>query len=612
MGDHTPAGLSHPSKITPARLRDPGFSNMHSAPSSAHTRWPLIATLALLSALVTTHSVWAKPSNPAKNSQRSIRRIRAELNRIKRERLKARTIVKGSQRVTFRRGDKRTPVLAYRRQVLPLTLEQAIILALKNDLGGVIAKENARASEAAVPIARAAFDPTFSASAFRSRTRRTSIFQNPLTGLPAAAVTNQNDRWEFSTQLQQLTPWGATTRLSLNQTRSETLGATNNPQIDVNMTLAYTQPLLRNFGFDVTLANLRNSRLDKADAYASLASTLQGIVLSVRQAYWAVVSAEENLRVQQTNLSNAVEFFRNEEKKFELGSGRKLEVAVAEATVARRREAVIQAETDLENSRDALLNRIAPNTDLIEWDVFIVPLDRPSFVKAPSLNLPKAVNRAFLRRLDLKIAARDIIRNRRNLVVADNNTMPNLDFVISGSLLATGEKHHNAYKLLDPPEDAFNLRLGFNLSLPLFLRSEKAQAARARHNLRAAEFSFEKTKADAILEVRRAIRAIISARERVLVNQTSVKLNERQLETEIESVRSGISVARDLLDAQQQLANARLALQRALIDYREAIASYDGSLGILLDKYRPYLPASAKNALDALVEDVDEDPDEDD
>ena len=83
--------------------------------------------------------------------------------------------------------------------------------------------------------------------------------------------------------------------------------------------------------------------------------------------------------------------------------------------------------------------------------------------------------------------------------------------------------------------------------------------------------------------------------------QHSLQLSERQLATEREAVKLGQSIPRNVLDAQQGLANARLALQSALIDYREAIAGYQSSLGILLDRYRSALPP---RVVDALRDDV--------
>lgn len=569
----------------------------------------LLAQDAAPTAVPDKQSTPNQPAAPAvpdvqETIRKSYERISAELERIEKERSGFPGAQGPDSRLSQAALDANSsPVLRRRREVLPLTLPEAIQMALRNDLGLQIAQEQALASALGVDIARADFDPNFDASVARSRSRRTSIFQNPITGLPSAAVTNQFDRIELSSGISQLFATGATGSVRWTQTRSETKGATNNPQVDIGVALSVSQPLLRGRGYEVTLARLRNSRLDRADAYAQLAQTIQGVILQVRQAYWALVSAEENLRVQQANFFSAVEFLRGERDRFALRAGRQLDVAIAEAAVARRLESVIQAETELENSRDALLNRIAPRPELLAWDAFIVPLDRPSFIPPPDLDLNRAVAVAFERRIDLMTAQRGIERQTRNLTVAENNLLPNLDLSISGGLAAASEKHHNAYGLFDPPEDAFNLRGGLTLRFPLFFRAERASRAQARHSLRAAELEVERRRSDAILEIRRALRTIITARERVIVNQQSVLLSERQLNTERESVGLGLTVARNLLDAQQDLANARLALQRSLIDYRESIASFEASIGVLLDKYRTELPVEVRTAMDGLVED---------
>lgn len=528
-----------------------------------------------------------------------LRRIRAELARIESERKKLIKTMPSLNVPTS--GKARSPVLTRRRQVLALRLEEAVTLALENDLATRVAIEQARAGSTQYREARAVLDPVLTASVFRSRSRQTQIFTNPVTGQPLDPVLNQIDTWDFAAGISQFIPTGGQLSLDFRQSRRDVLGASNNPQISPSFQATLTQPLLRNRGIDVALAQLRNAELGDADAWSRLTTSYQQLILDVRRAYWAVVSAEENLRVQKANLTSGTEFLRGERAKLDYGKGRKLDVAIAEAEVARRAEAVIRAETELENVRDQLLVRISPSTRLLEWDVFIVPLERPVFVPPPKLDMGRALDTALQRRPDLKIAKRSILREERNLLVADNAVMPSLDFVMSGGVSAVGRKHHNAYRLLDPPEDAFNVRAGVQLRYPFFLRAERARRARARANLRAAELDLERLKSQVILELRRTQRQIISARERVIVNQRSLQLSERQLATEREAVKLGQSIPRNVLDAQQGLANARLALQSALIDYREAIAGYQSSLGILLDRYRSALPP---RVVDALRDDV--------
>jgi outer membrane protein TolC len=533
-------------------------------------------------------------------SRDGVRRIKAELKRIERARSKR---VAGETALKLPKIPSQSPVLKRRRKVLAISLNDAVRLALRNDLSSQIALENAKGTETSVESAKGAFDPAFEASFFRSRGRRTNIFQNPLTGLPANAVTNQTDRLNLALSASKLFSYGGRGSLSWTQSRSETLGATNNPQVDVNVSVSFTQPLLKGRGFEVTLANLRNSGLDRTDAYARFGQSLQQLILDVRQAYWAVVSAEENLTVQKTNLLSALDFLENERTRLSLGARKSIDVALAEVTVARRMEAVIRAETQIENSRDSLLNRISPSADLLAWDVFLVPLDRPVYISPPDFELTQALATAWMHRLDLQIAARDVKRQKRKLVVAKNNVLPALDLSLSGGVATTQRKHHNAYEALDPPEESFNIRAGLTFKFPLYFRTERAQAAQARYSLRASELSLEKRRSDAILEIRRAIRSIISARERVVVNQQLVQTSAKQLNQERESNKDGLSTARNLLDAQQRLADAQLSLQQSLIDYRESIVAFHGSTGVLLNFYRkdfsPQIQAALEKALPA-------------
>jgi outer membrane protein TolC len=552
----------------------------------------------LLFLLLPLSAVMAQDARTERASREGVARIQAELKRLRKTR---RRWVPKAKLLKLPNIPTQSPVLRPRRKVLPLTLNDAIRLALRNDLSSKISLLNAQARGTSVDTNKANFDPNFEASIFRSRNRRTNIFQNPLTGLPANAVTNQNDRLSLATSISKLFSFGGTGSLSWNQTRSETVGASNNPQVDVGVSVSFTQPLLKGRGFEVTLASLNNSRLDRADAYARFGQSLQQMILDVRQSYWAVVSAEENLGVQKANLSSAYEFLKGEETKVKEGAGKTIDVTLAQATVARRMESVIRAETQIENSRDALLNRISPSADLLAWDVFLVPLDRPTYIDPPSFDLKVAMDTAFEKRLDIQIANRALERERRNLAVAQNNSLPSLDLQVSGGVATTQRKHHNAYSALDPPEESFNIRAGLTLKFPLYFRAERANAARARYTLRSTELDLAKRRSDAILEIRRSIRNIISARERVLVNQESLSASETQLAQQKASLNLGASIARNLLDAQQRRADARLSLQQSLIDYRESIAGYQGSIGLLLDFYRRDFTLEIQDAIDQAL-----------
>jgi len=489
-----------------------------------------------------------------------------------------------------------SPVLAPRRRVLALSLDDAIRHALRNGYAGLIATETARARAYGVPQARAAFDPSFQLGASTTKSRKTQSFTNPLTGLPNF-VSNQNNGIQFNASIDQTLPWGTVLRLTGNQSRSVTAGAKNNPQIRVDSRMTITQPLLRGLGSDVNLAALRNSRLDKKDANSDLAQQFQNTIVAVRRAYWAVVSAETSLRVQQANLDNGLDLLEGERFKQKMGTRRQLDVAIAEATVARRREAVIRAETSLENVRDELLNLVAPSSKARDWDLFIVPIDRPTYVARRRVSLGAASKIAGQRRFDLQNARRAITRQERNLQVARNGQLPSLDLSLSGGISAVGRKHLNTYRLLDPVDKAFDLSAGLTLRFPLILRAERARAAAATHDLRRAQLNYRRLEATVMLELRKAIRAVTSAQERVAVNQQGLLLSENQLKTEREAVRFGKATPRNILQSQQNLANAELSLQQALIDFREAIAGFDASMGVLLDRFRDELPSEALEGL---------------
>ena len=85
-----------------------------------------------------------------------------------------------------------------------------------------------------------------------------------------------------------------------------------------------------------------------------------------------------------------------------------------------------------------------------------------------------------------------------------------------------------------------------------------------------------------VFEVRDGIRAVETNREQIKVGLATVEFNKEKVDTGMKRQAVGLATSFDVLAFQRDLANARIALLRSVIDYNKAIAVVEASKGTLL------------------------------
>jgi HAE1 family hydrophobic/amphiphilic exporter-1 len=333
------------------------------------------------------------------------------------------------------------------------------------------------------------------------------------------------------------------------------------------------------------------------------------------------------LRDQQNRVANvnlARENLRQIEAKIDAGSAAPLERAEVATELANREADLIIATQQVsitENSLKQLLLREAVSA---EWAQSIVPTDQPTVPLTP-VDMETALkdamdNRYELRRLKLE---RDI--NQIDIQYFKNQTKPQIDLnttfsldglsrspattsdtlvpLISGDpntnanafLLQTIRSLHPTTSILVPNvtipgtasflvggfnrslanifrSDAPNFSIGATISFPFRNRTAKANLAGARvveEQLQAQTRSQEQI---VLVEVRNAVQAVETSRQRVLAARRGRENAEIQLEGERKLYEAGKSTTFLLFQRENALTNARNAEIRAETDYKKAVA----------------------------------------
>src|SRR5262249_17020644 len=127
-----------------------------------------------------------------------------------------------------------------------------------------------------------------------------------------------------------------------------------NPFYSTGLNLQFTQPLLRNFGRNANMAQIRIARRGLAESRSVFASEGNDTIQQVIKSYWIIVESRGSLDVQQRALKLAETSYNRNKRSLELGALPPLDISRSESEVAARRVELIQAENFSQQAEEAL------------------------------------------------------------------------------------------------------------------------------------------------------------------------------------------------------------------------------------------------------------------
>ncbi|HEY3972024.1 MAG TPA: TolC family protein [Candidatus Sulfotelmatobacter sp.] len=155
--------------------------------------------------------------------------------------------------------------------------------------------------------------------------------------------------------------WGTDLSIGFNNSRQTTNSffSAVSPSLSSNFKLTLTQPILQGLGFP---ANTRFIRIAKNNRELSdVAFRLQVIttVNQIQDMYWDLVYAYENMRVQQESLAFAERTLSDTKKQVEIGSLAPIEAVRAQSTVAQDQQLLTVAQTNLQLEQLLMKNALS-------------------------------------------------------------------------------------------------------------------------------------------------------------------------------------------------------------------------------------------------------------
>ncbi|MFN3466816.1 MAG: TolC family protein, partial [Candidatus Brocadiales bacterium] len=473
---------------------------------------------------------------------------------------------------------------------LKLSLMDCIEIAFRNNLDVEIARLNPRIEEKDISVARARFDPVFKASGEMRKDEDPFNFLFAAGAFPprSQSLTYQKT---MDASITSLVPTGATlsieyenSRKHLKINRVTTTSTFINPFWETAFEAKISQPLLKGGGVFYNMSPIYIARNDKRKSVYAFRRTLGDVANATQKAYWGLVKAIEDLKAAHKSLQRAEEFLHRNKLQVEAGLLASIEVVAAEEEVASRQEAIIVAENEVRNKEDnlkQLMNFLSLEADPVLMDITITPLDIPQFLPK-KINLENSLRVAQERRPELFENRLTLENAEITLKQKKNELLPKLDLEGGVRYEGLGNRWHDSQEST-LTSDYQGEYAKLTLEIPIGLRAERANYARARFSLRQAELELKKIEQDVLVQVRAAVRQVHTNVERVEATRKTRELAQRRLEAEERKFNVGRSTSLEVLRAQEELTNAETNESKAITDYQISLGELEASKGTILE-----------------------------
>jgi len=495
---------------------------------------------------------------------------------------------------------------------MPLTLREATAFALQGNLEIQIAGLNPPIRAAQITEREGIFDLTTRAT-LRATDVRTLDTSTTFLNRVNDQLVSQDDSQEqrLALGVSQLTLYGGTYDVELSETHLQTSRRTTASELKAfnegrllafpypfrprnefyssEATLRATQPLLKNFGSEVTKTQIliaqNNLTISKEDFRRQVIT----ITSRVQQAYWDLVFRRQDLEVQKQQLVLGQQLLDQIRKQVAVGTLAPLDVLQAETNIARIEERILVVDNAMRAADDRLKRVMSFSLVGERADIVIVPADPPRYAD-PVLDQDEEIRQALEQRADLIQAKLTLENQHIGLVFDKNQALPTLDLEATLRLNGIDNRFGGSFDEIEPTK-RYAWGVGVTFRYPLQNRQAKSRVQQSQLGIRQQMVRIKDLEENIIAEVRNSFRDVLTNAQRVQASRIASRLAQKQLEAEEKKLQVGLATVFTTLQFQDVLSQQRSNEINAITEYLKAIVRLEESKNTLLQSYNIVLQA---------------------
>jgi HAE1 family hydrophobic/amphiphilic exporter-1 len=480
---------------------------------------------------------------------------------------------------------------------LRISLKDLTRLALQNNLDIAISDTNEALFQQKVVQTHGYYDPTISLNLSTGRTKsaNTNITNQSTT------TFNQRDTANWDMSFSQYIPTGGQITGFWNSGRTDTnqVASLFTPQFSTSTQVQITQPLWRNRRTDTTRSNIKLVNLDLKINDSKFRQSVTTTIAAIHNLYWDLVGAIRDYEIRRQSVQLAQLSVEQNKAKVSIGTLAPITVTEARATQATREIDLIRAKEAIQSTENNLRNMISSDRNAEIWHQTIVPTDSPDFSEY-RVAMDEAIAGALKNRPELEQYEIQLQQNDVTMQMQRNSKKWQWD--VFGRFGANGTAGPQSYfsdgrpkipsqfvgNILNAYQTIFTEGLttwnfGFNIQIPLKSRALEAQLAQSQISRQQLLMNRTRTEQNIIVQIRNAVEALETSRQRVETARVSRELAEEQLTGETERFNAGLSQNFQVLQRQADLSTAKGNELQALIAYKKAVISLQQNMYVLLE-----------------------------
>ncbi|MBE9215940.1 TolC family protein [Plectonema cf. radiosum LEGE 06105] len=415
-------------------------------------------------------------------------------------------------------------------QTQPITLQQALELARRNNQELQVALLQLERAQAGLKVAQAALLPTV--------------------GLNAQVARQQSATGQLSNELQDDIP----PELRNSQDDSPSTAFSGGAQLN----------------YDIYTSGARSARIRQAEEQVRLQELdverlSEEIRLNVATEYYNLQQSDEQVRISQAAVVNAEASLRDARALEEAGVGTRFDSLRTQVNLANAQQTLTNARSQQRIARRQLVTRLN-----LAQSATVTAADPVRLSGLWNQTLENSIVLAYQNRPELQqqLAQRNINEQQRRQALSQLG--PQVSLVAN-------------YELLDRFNDSAGLTDGYSIALRANLNlfdggASRAQAAQAKADIQIAETQFSQQRNQIRFEVERAYSELQSNLENVQTSEAALNQARESLRLARLRFQAGVGTQLEVIDAENALTQAEGNRINAILDYNRALANLQRSV----------------------------------
>ncbi|MDP3729940.1 MAG: TolC family protein [Candidatus Omnitrophota bacterium] len=316
-----------------------------------------------------------------------------------------------------------------------------------------------------------------------------------------------------------------------------------------------------------SIANLKEARVRLKVQEETLAARRLDIEFEARRLFYGLLLAYETLRINQNLVDQSRSHYENVRNKFEQGTSSRFDALQSKVQVSKLIPALVQAENSIEiisNDLKKLLYLDIGCGIRLKESLRYLPID---------VNLEEFLSEAYRNSPQMRLKILGVDLEKWAIEFAKSGWYPNIN--AAGNYLYTSDKIMN---MINPRHDNWNLRLSASFSI-FDGMSTLAKVKEAQSRYSQAALSKENIIEQIAVDVRRGCLDLKESHAIILSQKDSLAEAKDALNISYIGYDNGVMINLDVIDAQVSLSQVEKNLAGGIYDYLIAEAFLDKVMG---------------------------------